>query len=282
MSKLIDLTGQKFGRLTVIDFAGYRKESDGQNRRYWNCLCDCGTKSVVRGSNLTRKNGIKSCGCLRKEKIKESNSSDITGQKFGRLTVLKRTDKKKFGTYLYLCKCDCGNESLVNRRDLKRTKSCGCLRKERTSEAVRTHGKSNTRLYMIWSAMKSRCYNPHDIAYSTYGAEGKTVCDEWFNSFQAFYNWSMSNGYQDDLTIERIDGAKGYSPDNCEWATRKEQANNRRSNHFVTYKNENYTITELAKKLGVSRTTIRRRLDESGAYYYDDEMLGEYDTQSYT
>lgn len=205
---------------------------------------------------------------------------DLTGQKFGRLTVLKRTDKKKFGTYLYLCKCDCGNESLVNRRDLKRTKSCGCLCKERALAKTKIHGKTNTRLYQVWCGIKQRCLNPNNNRYYIYGAEGKVMCDEWLHNFQAFYDWSMENGFDENAprgqcTIERIDGTKGYSPDNCKWATAKEQANNRRSNHFVTYKGETYTITELAKKLGVSRTTIRRRLDESGAYYYDDEMLGE-------
>lgn len=155
---------------------------------------------------------------------------DLTGQRFGRLAVLQK-DKPKNKRTIWLCKCDCGNEVFVEAYNLKtgHTQSCGCLQKEATSLANTTHGMRNTRLYRIWICMHNRCYRKSYHAYNHYGGRGITICAEWLHDFQAFHDWAIENGYNDSLSIDRIDNNKGYSPDNCRWATQKEQNKNKRA-----------------------------------------------------
>lgn len=195
----------------------------------------------------------------------------LIGQKFGRLTVLERAENSKSGQIMWKCICSCPDKTVcvVSGGHLKNghTNSCGCLQKERASEANKTHGQRNTRLYNIWVHMKQRCNNPNNPAYRIYGAEGKTVCEEWIdkkNGFINFYNWSMANGYRDDLTIERTDGTKGYTPENCGWATAKEQANNLRNNHLITYNGETHTMKEWARKKHINYKMIFKRIKYLG------------------
>lgn len=141
---------------------------------------------------------------------------NLKGQKFGRLTAISPVAKNNLGAVLWLCECDCGLDTIVEGRSLTSgaTRSCGCL--DREAHKFRpnrtTHGKSGTRLYRIWKKMKSRCSNPNDPDYQQYyGSRGIIVCPEWLNDFQAFYDWAVSHGYSDELSIDRIDNEKGYS-----------------------------------------------------------------------
>ena len=107
--------------------------------------------------------------------------------------------------------------------------------------------------------MIQRCTNHNAPNYKNYGGKGIVVCDEWRNSFEAFYEWAMSNGYSDDLTIDRIDNEKGYSPDNCRWATMKEQANNKRNTVLIDDNGELKTVLQISKETGLDKSTIYRR-----------------------
>lgn len=179
---------------------------------------------------------------------------DLSGNKYGKLTVIKAiNEKQKPGCHKkWLCKCECGNTTIVSADHLKKgdTKSCGCY----------FHGLSKTRLYNIWGHMKSRCYDPADQNYKYYGKRGITICDEWKYNFSEFYKWAVNNGYSEKLTIDRIDNNARYSPSNCRWTTKKIQANNTRWNHKVNYNGEEHNIAEWAIITGIKANTIIYRL----------------------
>lgn len=189
---------------------------------------------------------------------------DLTGLRFGRLTVLKRADNVGKHT-AWLCRCDCGNKKVVPAWNLVSglTKSCGCFAietKRKNFEARETHGQSYTRLYTVWISMKQRCFYEKHKHYKRYGGRGIIVCDEWKNDFTAFRDWALSNGYADNLSIDRIDVDGNYCPENCRWATVEEQNNNTSTNHFLTYNGETKSIAEWSKVTDIPKSTISNRI----------------------
>lgn len=189
---------------------------------------------------------------------------DLIGQRFGRWTVIEKADfyRNKGKKVVWRCKCECGNEGYVTTDKLRdgRSQSCGCRIKDRAKETHFKHGDSNSRLYNIWTHMKSRCYRKSDAAYLNYGGRGITVCEEWISDYDNFKNWALSNGYVDTLTIDRIDVNGNYTPENCRWATPKEQACNRRNNVYLEVDGEKHLLTEWSKIVGISVSTISQRL----------------------
>lgn len=186
---------------------------------------------------------------------------DLTGQRFGRWTVLRYSGKKSKNHY-WKCKCDCGTEKEVRGSSLTSggTLSCGCLISEFNRRTKTTHGGKNTRLYRIWGGMKNRCGNEREEAYKDYGGRGIKVCEEWERDFSNFYKWAMENGYSKELTIDRIDVNGNYCPENCRWVNMKIQCNNRRNNHRVTYKGRTQTIAEWENELGFKKDILSTRL----------------------
>ena len=187
---------------------------------------------------------------------------DITGQQYGRLTVIGYAGSDKQHNAQWRCRCECGEIVIVRAFELKRghTASCGCFSRERTRTRLTSHGGKGTRLYRIWEQMKARCNNQTTKQYKDYGGRGITVCAEWANNFEAFRDWALANGYRDDLTLDRKENDGPYSPDNCRWATRKDQQNNKRNNHMITFKGETRTLTQWAELTGIPRTTLWDRL----------------------
>ena len=187
---------------------------------------------------------------------------DITGKKFGFLTVKEFVGYKKRRPF-YKVVCDCGTEKEVCYWELVRghSRSCGCLHRKMVGDMARKHGESKTRLFKIWCGIKKRCLDQKSTRYSYYGGRGIKICDEWKNDFIPFRDWAQANGYTDELTIDRIDVNGDYCPENCQWATKEQQANNTRSNHYLEYKGVKHSMSEWCKILGLNYNTIRGRIN---------------------
>ena len=194
---------------------------------------------------------------------------DLTGQRFGKLTVIEFAGHAPNRKTLWKCKCDCGNETLVKTNALRSgaTKSCGCLVPVASGDTHRKHGMSESRLYRTWKNMKARCSNERVLCYPHYGGRGIAVCEEWQNSFEAFRDWALANGYRDDLSIDRIDVNGDYCPGNCRWATIVEQNNNKRNNRFITLCGSTKTVAEWSRVVGIASGTIIARLRKGWGEY---------------
>lgn len=190
---------------------------------------------------------------------------DLTGTKFGRLTVVTRQGTDKHGHALWICECICGKNVVVTGNGLVSgdTKSCGCLKMESVANLNKRHGMSNTRLHKIWKNMKQRCLNTENPHFADYGGRGITVCEEWKDDFQAFYQWATANGYKDGLTIERKNNDGDYCPQNCVWTTIDKQQRNKRNVRLITYNGETKTLTEWARELNIDYSTLHKRINYS-------------------
>lgn len=183
---------------------------------------------------------------------------DLTGRKFERWTVLSYAGKRGKHTY-WNCLCVCGSIESVYSSNLTRglTLSCGCLCKERTGDANRTHGLTRAPEYKTWAGMKRRCLNKRDVNYPNYGGRGITICENWLKSFETFFS-DMGPKPSSDHSIERRSNDIGYEPDNCFWATVVQQANNKRTNHIVTFRGFTGTLAQVSREFGIHWSSIRR------------------------
>ena len=252
MARCIDLTGEKFSRLLVIERDTTRKGV------YWICQCECGNNKSVRADSLVGER-IRSCGCLQSE----LRTENLVGKRFTKLTVVERVQKPNRATEHHAywnCLCDCGKFHIVRSSDLKSgsVQSCGCLQ----IETATIHGMRHDPIYFTWCSMKQRCYNPNDEKYPDYGGRGIVVCDRWRDSFEAFYEdvSKLPDFKREGYTINRIDNDGNYEPDNVEWADDKTQANNKRNNHLLTYNGKTQTIAQWADELGINQHTLYSRI----------------------
>lgn len=241
-----DLTGVRHNHLT-----GIRVTRKGGNKEYWLFKCDCGEeievlKRYVLYNDVTR---CRKCA---------GRIGDITGKKWGKLTAVSVVK----GNH-WLFKCDCGNTqefpaSAVMREHTVQCHECKLKMLKRNSTK---HNKTDTRLHRIWRAMKSRCNNKNYWAYKWYGAKGVSVCDEWKDDFMTFYNWAMSNGYSENLTIDRISCDGNYEPNNCRWISQSEQMQNMSNRVYVTFNGESKTLIGWARFFGIKPWLIYKRYE---------------------
>lgn len=190
------------------------------------------------------------------------------GDKYGLLTIIEEAEGRYSGKHrrrIFLCKCDCGNFKKIALNSLRtgHTKSCGCIKKitaRKNGLKGVTHGMSDTKLYDVWRGMKKRCYLESNPSYEDYGGRGIKVCESWLSSFEVFSEWAIANGYEEKLSIERIDVNGDYEPDNCEWIPLSRQSLNKRNTRYITHNNKTLTLREWSEKLDLSYGALKRRL----------------------
>ena len=185
---------------------------------------------------------------------------DLVGNKYGKLTVIGFSNVDAKGHTYWICKCECGGETIARSSHLLsgNVSTCGCGKSHK-----RTHGDTGKRLYTIWSNMKSRCYNKNSSEYFRYGGRGISICEEWLD-YGVFKDWAINNGYSDELSIDRINNDGNYEPKNCKWSTAKEQANNTSRNRNVCVNGETHSVTEWARILGINQSTLSMRMNKYG------------------
>ena len=207
---------------------------------------------------------------------------DLTGMKFGRLTVISRAEDyvSPNGRHRvqWVCRCDCGVEKIVLGEALTsgRTISCGCAHREIASRSNQTHGKTDTRLYGVWCAMKRRCHNSNVPEYARYGGRGISICEEWDKSFETFEIWALSTGYDPDAkrgecTLDRIDNNGNYCPANCRWVSQRDQMNNVSYNRLITHNGETHTLAEWAREYNIPYARLSQRISRYG-YSFEESL----------
>lgn len=256
MGRKLELTGKRFGRLTVVKEVG-----KNSGHITWLCRCDCGKEIVTTGIHL-KSGHTRSCNCAQKETVGDLNKVDITGKRFGRLIAIKRIDD--YGGK-WFCRCDCGNHKIVSTHSLRSgaTKSCGCISRELTIKRNYKNGMFTRHegdiTFSTWMSMWYRCLKPGQKHYHD---KGISVCDRW-RSYDAFLE-DMGPRPSLKMTIDRIDYNGNYEPGNCRWATQKQQMQNMSRNVIYEYRGEKKTIAELADIAGVKYDTMYCRLKRQG------------------
>lgn len=209
---------------------------------------------------------------------KKGQYEDLTGKRFGKLTVICMEEYRN-RRYYWKCECDCGQYTIVYSNKLKsgHTKSCGCIGLEKIKKLNYKNGMSCSKLYYAYKNMLNRCYRKNDDSYYLYGQRGITVCDEWTgeNGFLNFSDWSIKNGYSEGLTIDRIDNLKGYSPDNCRWVDVFVQANNKRNNRYLTINGITDTISNHARRYNINYWNLLHYSKGGKNCKYPDLMIEE-------
>lgn len=259
----VNLIGKKFGKLTVLEFSHSKYKS---SISYWKCKCDCGNEIITSTPQLKKENKPRSCGCSRNN-MWENKFGLLIGSKYNRWTILEKYEKKKNNRqYFYKCQCDCGGIGIVSASSLRngRSKSCGCVKNESASKRFTKHGMSRERLYHIWNSMIHRCYDKTSKSYPIYGGRGINVCKNWKDSYACFKDWSLNNGHQNDLTIDRINNNEGYFPENCRWITKREQSNNKRNTPMFTYNGKTQSLSFWASELGIKYSILYKRINRMG------------------
>ena len=286
-----DITGMQFGYLTAVKFS-HRKNS----KTYWEFKCRCGN-TVIRRIDKLKKHKTPSCGCYSAEytefqkeeaqkrkdrinkihcinkKIKHNKTlvgRDLTGEKIGNLTVLEMIGKQCGKKTKYICLCDCGNEviktqeRLITKTPCQSTWSCGCTKNRYSkSEFANKYNLTTSRIYQLYKGMIKRCYNSKSASFKDYGGRGIIVCDEWLqgDGFEMFYKWAITHGYNDILTIDRINVNGNYDPDNCRWVDSKTQANNKRNSINIKYQDTLISISECSKISQIKKDRIEYRIN---------------------
>ena len=190
---------------------------------------------------------------------------DLSGQRFGKLTVINRAPNHR-GRTMWNCICDCGNKSIISACHLRsgHSTSCGCYKAENMSSLFSIHKMTNTPLYRMYRNMLNRCYYKGSDHYESYGARGITVCDEWKTGFEAFYQWAVNHGYENGLSIDRVDVDGNYCPENCRFIPINEQAYNKQDTRYVNYNGELLPLAKVAEAVGIDSGTIAARMDRWG------------------
>lgn len=190
---------------------------------------------------------------------------DLTGEKYGYLTVMGRAPQDTYYGSKWRCKCVCGKECVVLSSNLRsgRQTSCGCIKTLKAIQRNTTHGVSGNAIYTCWKDMIHRCENPRHASYPDYGGRGIKICEEWHEP-KIFYDWSISHGWKKGLTLDRIDNDRDYEPSNCRWTTWEVQANNKRKNHSITYNGKTQTIAQWSIECDIPYDTLYSRIAKRG------------------
>ena len=264
MGAFDNLTGRQFGRLIVINRAPNRGTAT-----MWNCECSCCEHNIVQVSSSDLKNGkVRSCGCLKRELIRERCGCKLEGRQFGRLKVIRQIGRDIHNNLTWECKCDCGNPRTVITTSTSllkgHTQSCGCYKRDRTSEIKTKYTDPLVKHLAInvLGRMKNRCYCKSSVDYPKWGGRGITICDEWLNDPEAFAKWSLSNGYSSGLSIDRIDNNGPYAPWNCRWVTNDVQCNNKRTSRVITVNGVSQTVAQWSAETGIRPDYLYTKTDE--------------------